>query len=77
MLTNDERDHICRMAAYYCMSLILLGEAEKDGKLTPQVEVEAKRVRDLLIAALHRGGYFDEYLSLIPEDARPASLSAH
>lgn len=77
MTTTEDRDLICQMAAYHCMTIAVLTTAEKDAKPTAALEAEAKHAYEALVAALHRAGYLAQYLNTFPEHAQPPTSSQH
>jgi hypothetical protein len=54
-------------AAYHCVRIAVLTEAEKQGKPTAELEAEAQRAYEALVAALHGAGYLEQYRRVFPE----------
>jgi len=67
MATDKDLHLICEMAAYHCMTIAALTEAAKQGKPTVELESEAKRAYEALVAQLHGAGYLAQYLRVFPE----------
>ena len=77
MAMQKDVDLICQMAAYHCMTMAALTEAEKQGKPTTELEGEAKRAYEALVAALSGAGYLARYLDIFPDYSGPAGDRPH
>ena len=76
-MRKKELELICEMAAYHCVSIALLTEADQMGKPMGEVEAEAKQAFEALLTALHRAGFLDQLPKVFPERTRAPAVSKH
>ncbi len=76
-MRKKELESICEMAAYHCISIALLTEADKLGQPMGEIEAEAKQAFESLLGALQRAGYLDRYPKVFPEHTKARATSKH
>ena len=74
--SREELDLICRMAAYHCTTIAMIGEAGSKGEPTEELIAEAGRAYGSLTVALHRAGYL-ERCPVVAEADETTAIPCH